>query len=1105
MRTSNLRSSKLPAFTRTLSKLVSVLALIIGSITLLSAAALAQGPENTIVVINAESSDSLAVANHFIHLRDIPASNVVYVSGITHMQGLGPDTSRSRDFSKQVVSPVMTAIKDRGLTQQISCITYSAGIPTRISASTQVKKFRQKRGLAANKVWFGQWASATSLTYLYEDIFSSEPKYFLETNTANRYEAIPDHSWLKNPFTGELAKQFDTANQLTGTGDYLAASKILTELQSAHPRQIAVIFAKAKVSALQGDVNATLKTLSHAVSQGLHLKSVMLQDSAFAAVRNNPKFDTLIASVNGSRDLFVSTRNFSAGDYWSSNGWPNGTTDQGRRYFLSTVLAVVGERRSTLKSALAQIDRSCRADGTHPKATVYFAKHKDVRSRARTPQFDAAAAELLSLGHEAIIGTDPIVKNQKAVIGATLGSSDVNLAASKSHFAPGAICDNLTSYGGCWWPKFQTKLTDYLNAGAAGASGTICEPYAISNKFPSAKLHVHYARGCTLAESFYQAVKWPFQLLIVGDPLCCPYGNFPKFEIKGIQDGETITEDFVLRVEPKPDAPTVAHYELFYDGVFLTKVINSNQIKVETEAITDGYHELRIVGVTDSPIANRHSESVGFLLNRHGHTVDLSVASSEVSLGQILRARAVSSNGNQLQILQNSRTISKVENDRNFIIRTGDLGLGKTKLQAVSTLPNGQSIKSQPVSVSIVSHGRIQEHEKLAPPNKSELKKTIATIRELLKDKYKNTSVKGRQELLKLLRKTADESTSDPVKHFALLSECHNAAAVFGDVDTGWSACDQIDADYQTDQLPHLDFIKQIKTNLDQKSVRALFSRGVGLSEQLIDADRFNEVGSLARSLGSTVKKFMPAAQTETNSLIERSKLLARKFKLIQEDINKLTKDPSHPRANGKVGEFYCLLKNDFEQGLPYLAKGPTSPLQKLAKDELSLKTPTPEQRLEIADRWWELSQNKKLSGLQPVALKHYQEIVTKLKGLAKIKVEQRIEEVLSNGSKAEVTVLQLTNHHWNIEWSHGWIWENVNLNKNHLTLTSRAKNSTNSLPYKLNFKETPSGLEAWTKDKATFYQILFLDGRLICSKLNPKTNEHAEGLGSRIRFVKDK
>ena len=60
----------------------------------------------------------------------------------------------------------------------------------------------------------------------------------------------------------------------------------------------------------------------------------------------------------------------------------------------------------------------------------------------------------------------------------------------------------------------QTPLSEFLRFGAAGASGTVTEPYSPSpTKFPSPMIQVHYARGCTLAEAFYQSVSGPYQLL----------------------------------------------------------------------------------------------------------------------------------------------------------------------------------------------------------------------------------------------------------------------------------------------------------------------------------------------------------------------------------------------------------------------------------------------------------------------------------------------------------------------------------------------------------------------------------------------------------------
>ena len=464
-----------------------------------TALATAQGPENTLVVVNADSQDSMAVANRYIDLRSIPAANVVYLSGITHDQKRGDECGQSADFLNQIARPVMAAIKDRQLDNQISCITYSAGFPTRVDAKGQVGKYLKNRKLNKSKIWHSDLASITSLTYFYNDAFSANPQHFLDPN-ANRFANMPTQSWQKNPFVGETAKRYDRAQALIQSEDYIDASKILAELYSLHPRQMSVVISIARAAALHGDSNKAMHALTYAASQGFNWGDALLKDKAFDSIRENAKFKSLIASMTSSSDRLTPTRNFLPTDYWAANGWPNGTADQGQRYYLSTVLAVVGDNgRSSLESALKQIDRSCSADGTNPKADVYFAKNDDVRSKVRTSQFETAAAELRALGHKVTIGGWYIIKN-KTLVGATLGRSAIDVENSGSRFCVGALCDNFTSYGGTWVVKPQTKLNVYLDAGAAGASGTVNEPFAVASKFPTARLHVHYARGCTLAE-----------------------------------------------------------------------------------------------------------------------------------------------------------------------------------------------------------------------------------------------------------------------------------------------------------------------------------------------------------------------------------------------------------------------------------------------------------------------------------------------------------------------------------------------------------------------------------------------------------------------------
>ena len=658
----------------------------------------AQGPENTIVVVNAESADSLAVANLYISLRDIPATNVVYVAGVTTRKG-DFETTVSAKFFKQVWKPVTDAIKDRGLTDQITCITYSAGFPTRIGVQPQQRKYLAATNKKYSIYQHAPWASISSLTYLSDNAFSDQST-FLDPHI-NRFANQRPGRVLQNPFVGDDGQLYSNAEAALKTGKFASAAASFSKLVEKHPNQTPVIYALARAKAFQGDGPAAIELLQQAQAKGFAYRSLVETDSCFADLKANKDFKAVLSRMENLADGTSPSRAFLPNSYWSKNGWPSGTPEQGDRYLLSTVLALTGKNQSTLDQALTQIERSVASDESKPEGNVYFAKHKDPRSRTRQAQFAVAAAELKTLKRSAEIITQRLPKNDPRVVGATFGSAKIDWKATGSNFVPGALCDNFTSYGGWWAKSDQTQLTDFLNAGAAGASGTVYEPYTIPWKIPNARLHAHYARGCTMAESFYQSISNPFQLLIVGDPLCCPFGDFPKFEITGPRNGSAVKSDFNLLIQPKTTSPKIRHYEIFYDGVFTTQIEDHTKIKIKIDAISDGYHELRVVAVADTLAANRSSESLGFVVNRKGQRVSLKTAKKKVSIDRDLKLTASSTFQGKIQLLQNSKIIATLTNNEIISIQASKMGLGKIRLHAVAEFENGSYISSPPLEVTI--------------------------------------------------------------------------------------------------------------------------------------------------------------------------------------------------------------------------------------------------------------------------------------------------------------------------------------------------------------------------------------------------------------------
>ncbi|HWA99714.1 MAG TPA: hypothetical protein VG713_14525, partial [Pirellulales bacterium] len=90
------------------------------------------GPENVFLVVNSQSWASRSVANHFIHNRNLPASNVLY------LDWLGPlDTVDIRTFREQILGPIFASIQHRRLDDHIDYVIYSSDLPWSVDARSE--------------------------------------------------------------------------------------------------------------------------------------------------------------------------------------------------------------------------------------------------------------------------------------------------------------------------------------------------------------------------------------------------------------------------------------------------------------------------------------------------------------------------------------------------------------------------------------------------------------------------------------------------------------------------------------------------------------------------------------------------------------------------------------------------------------------------------------------------------------------------------------------------------------------------------------------------------------------------------------------------------
>jgi hypothetical protein len=311
----------------------------------------------------------------------------------------------------------------------------------------------------------------------------------------------------------------------------------------------------------------------------------------------------------------------------------------------------------------------------------------------------------LDVAAEVIEGTVPL--NKPDVQGVVMGTAVFDWKASGSTILPGAICENFTSFGGIMTAtNQQTTLVEFLRYGAAGSSGTVGEPYAIRSKFPSPMIQVHYARGCTLAEAFYQSVEGPYQLLIVGDPLCRPWADIPKVSVTGVEPGDVVRGNLTLT----PTATVLGErpvdvFELFLDGRRMAVCKSGGTLTLDSTELADGHHELRVVAVGPAPIESQGRLIIPVELRNHDRTIEASLATEGRLRSNMPLRIAVRSPGSiGVLAVQGTRIVGRVVGPEGQIeIPADTLGTGPVRLRVVGLGDGGMqaNVMAKPLEFTL--------------------------------------------------------------------------------------------------------------------------------------------------------------------------------------------------------------------------------------------------------------------------------------------------------------------------------------------------------------------------------------------------------------------
>ena len=370
-------------------------------------------------------------------------------------------------------------------------------------------------------------------------------------------------------------------------------------------------------------------------------------------------------------------------------------------------LGFVGPGGNTLDEVSRSLMRGAMSDGTMPKGTIYFVKRDEIRSKSRDWQYEPIQKILTEMKIACVVGTNELA-GKTDILGVQCGRAHVD-PLGYGRYVPGAMAEHLTSCGAIFDDDSQSHCTKWISAGATASAGTVTEPYAIWSKFPASTFYVYYAQGCTVMESFYQSVRAPLQLFMIGDPLAGPWRKTFGVTLVALKDDpQTGSAEFFGQLMPVPPPNAGIRYSTFLDGRPVFHPAPNPMVSVDTAKLSDGYHRLRLVAEFGKNVIWSAFGEKGFTVNNHGRSVTLlGVAAREKVSASKQRALSVTFSGAPVRvgIVSGSRELVSQQAPKaspaELLVNAGLSGCGPVAWAAFAEYEDGERVLSVPVRLEV--------------------------------------------------------------------------------------------------------------------------------------------------------------------------------------------------------------------------------------------------------------------------------------------------------------------------------------------------------------------------------------------------------------------
>jgi hypothetical protein len=293
---------------------------------------------------------------------------------------------------------------------------------------------------------------------------------------------------------------------------------------------------------------------------------------------------------------------------------------------------------------------------------------------------------------------------------------------------------------------------------------------------------------------------------------------------------------------------------------------------------------------------------------------------------------------------------------------------------------------------------------RLPVPPAEELAQRVEVARSTFQEQFKQaTRPAQKATLAQTILATAEDTKSDPTARYVLRDLARKLFVQAGEVKQALDAARSLENEFE---IPENQVVVATLEALDDGTLpseeRATLARAaIELADELVAADEFIQAEKVATIAAQSAGKQRDADLRK--DIIQRRAQIARiaaAAKPLAASLVLVQTMPDDPAANLAVGKFHCFVLEDWETGVPQLAKSNDPLLAPAATLDAAAQSGKAADQVAAGEAWLKLASDAKAVGKddRPAVLARARELLTQaqagLDGLEKVRVEKLVAEI---------------------------------------------------------------------------------------------------------------